>query len=429
MRGGGGCLGGGQCLIRVGLGSGGVGYGLLCSCQFGLGRLLLLGNCVINLLLGGSGCSLLGGGVLVLGGQVGGGLGCISLGLGGCGLGGLGGGIGVGERFHLGVVIGLELVVFVLVGFLFRIGGVENLLFLGDRRCLSLFLGFIGFLEAVIGLFLLVGLCLEIIGVVGDLALGEGELAFLAGKVELEVALAAQLGDLRAVGGVPNLGGVVLAGGGKLGSIRADGHGEDGPAVGHAANLVAAVGIPVAHGPVIAAGKDLRVIVGHAREGKDRLAVALHFFVGLQACLGGGFLGGLGLVGLHLGGVGHFLGVNNGLGSSRNVGLCLGVGGLGVGEGLGLVGGGLHGGGLGALSLGESGLGGVGYLALVSGGLGGSVLLGLLFVGVAGNFLGVGLGGLGGVVSIGKVGLRLGGGSLGSGDGLAGIGVGLGCRC
>ena len=59
----------------------------------------------------------------------------------------------------------------------------------------------------------------------------------------------------------------------------------------------------------------------------------------------------------------------------------------------------------------------------------GSVLLGLLFVGVAGNFLGVGLGGLGGVVSIGKVGLRLGGGSLGSGDGLAGIGVGLGCRC
>ena len=222
LRGGGGCLGGGQRLICVGLGRGGIGNDLLRGGQLGLGRFLLLGNGVIRLFLGGSRGRLLGGGVLFLGGEVGDGLGCIGLGLGGCGFGGLGGGIGVCKRFHLRVVIGLELVELVLVGFLFRIGGIENLLLLGDWHGFSLFLGFIGFLETVIGLFLLVGLGLEIIGVVGDLALGESKFALFLGLIELEVALAAQLGDLLAVGGIPNLGGVVLASGGKLGGVRAD---------------------------------------------------------------------------------------------------------------------------------------------------------------------------------------------------------------
>ena len=108
----------------------------------------------------------------------------------------------------------------------------------------------------------------------------------------------------------------------------------------------------MAHGAVVAAGENLSRMIRQSREGEDGLAVALQFLVRLEAGLGGGFLGDLGLVGFHLGGVGDFLGIDNRLGGGDGVGLGLGVGGLGGGEGLGLVGGGLHGCGLGGLGLG-----------------------------------------------------------------------------
>ena len=181
------------------------------------------------------------------------------------------------EGFQDGFVIRLEFLVVLFVGHSggFRI--IEDFFLLGYGHGLGLLEGFIGFLDAIIGLLVIVGLGLEIAGVVSDFGIGVGGKTALGGGRLSCLSVAFQISHQLAVGGIEEPG--VFAGEYQrnAGAIRANGHGADRAARTDLAYHFKAIGVPMPNSAVIGAGNKLRRRSGHGRQRGDRAGMALEF--------------------------------------------------------------------------------------------------------------------------------------------------------
>ena len=166
---------------------------------------------------------------------------------------------GFQDRF----VIRLEFLVVLFVGHSGGFRVIEDFFLLGDGHGLGLFEGFIGFLDAIIGLLVIVSLGLKIACVEGDFGDGISGKPILGGERLGRLPITFQIGHQLAVGGIEEPG--VFAGEYQrnAGAIRANGHGADRTAGADLANHLKAVGVPMPNGAVIGPGNKLGRRGGH----------------------------------------------------------------------------------------------------------------------------------------------------------------------